>query len=291
MRDEAERRIGHLYPKARLPDGSEATVIAWLWARTVRSPDPRAKGAMVPLVSSFMLSTKEGKKAWVEPVIDPTAPDGWRFEVQTGALAKADEERLKKGTKTARGSNFRCVLTGASIDGDHVKAEGTAGRMERSLMAIVAEGNRSRIYLSPDCRTRGCRCECGFPAWEPEGDLPDDPRNFWTVRIRPQDFRFALHAAAVGGADDIFPIWSARRGRRCWRTRAPPASPTTPPRSTKAAPAPPPTPTPWRRIWHLPLVKLEHTKLHANVTWYVDRESTMAAFGRQAIPMIWDFAE
>ena len=97
MRDEAERRIGHLYPKARLPDGSEATVIAWLWARTVRSPDPRAKGAMVPLVSSFVLSTKAGKKAWVEPVIDATAQDGWRFEVQTGALAKEDEERLKRG--------------------------------------------------------------------------------------------------------------------------------------------------------------------------------------------------
>jgi putative DNA methylase len=64
MRDEATRRIGHLYPKAVLPDGSKATVIAWLWARTVRSPDPSAKGAMVPLVSSFMLSTKEGKKAW-----------------------------------------------------------------------------------------------------------------------------------------------------------------------------------------------------------------------------------
>lgn len=65
MRDEAERRIGHLYPKAKLPDGSEATVIAWLWARTVRSPDPAAKGAMVPLVSSFMVSNKEGKKTWV----------------------------------------------------------------------------------------------------------------------------------------------------------------------------------------------------------------------------------
>ena len=78
-------------------------LIAWLWARTVRSPDPRAQGKRVPLVSSFLLSTKEGKKAWVEPVIDAAAPDGWRFEVRTGALAKADEERLKKGTKTARG--------------------------------------------------------------------------------------------------------------------------------------------------------------------------------------------
>src|SRR5438128_719009 len=74
MRDEAEKRIGHLYPKALLPDGSEATVIAWLWARTVRSPDPRAKGAMVPLVSSFVLSNMERKRAWVEPLIDVNSP-------------------------------------------------------------------------------------------------------------------------------------------------------------------------------------------------------------------------
>src|SRR5262245_21250127 len=100
MRDEAERRIGHLYPKATLPDGTEITVIAWLWARTVRSPDPAARGAMVPLVSSFLLSTKEGRKAWVEPVIDPAAPNGYRFEVRTGKLSKFDEARLRNGTKT-----------------------------------------------------------------------------------------------------------------------------------------------------------------------------------------------
>ena len=94
MRAEAETRIGHLYPKARLPDGTEATVIAWLWARTVRSPDPAARGAMVPLISSFLISQKEGKNAWIEPVIDPTAPDGYRFEVKTGTLSQADEERL-----------------------------------------------------------------------------------------------------------------------------------------------------------------------------------------------------
>jgi putative DNA methylase len=149
MRDEAEKRIGHLYPKAKLEDGSEATVIAWLWARTVRSPDPAAKGAMIPLVSSFMLSTKEGKKAWVEPVIDATAPHGWRFQVKTGPLSRADEDRLKNGTKTGRGS-FVCVLTGTAVSGDHIKSEGAAGRMGASLMAIVAEGTRSRIFLDPE---------------------------------------------------------------------------------------------------------------------------------------------
>lgn len=150
MRDEAERRIGHLYPKASLADGSEATVIAWLWARTVRSPDPAAKGAMVPLVSSFMLSTKEGRKAWVEPVLDVTASDGWRFEVKTGEINKSEEARLKNGTKgEGRGSSFKCVLTGAVVQGDYIKAEGMAGRMSARLMAIVAEGKRQRVYLSP----------------------------------------------------------------------------------------------------------------------------------------------
>ncbi|MET3842046.1 DUF1156 domain-containing protein [Bradyrhizobium sp. OAE829] len=150
MRDEAERRIGHLYPKATLTDGSEATVLAWIWARTVRSPDPAAKGAMVPLVSTFMLSTKEGKKAWVEAVIDPNAPSGWRFEVRTGALSKSDEERLKKGTKSAKGAAFVCVLTGSAIDRKYAQIEGKSNRLGQRLMAIVAEGRRGRHYISPE---------------------------------------------------------------------------------------------------------------------------------------------
>ncbi len=185
MRDEAERRIGHLYPQgarppARLRPGGDSTVIAWLWARTVRSPDPRAKGAMVPLVSSFMLSTKEGRKAWVEPVIDPAAPDGWRFEVHTGVLAKADEERLKKGTKTARGSNFVCVLTGAAISPDYIRSEGLAGRLSARLMAIVAEGERGRVYLSPDAGARGLRAlrQGRQTLAASKCEMPENPRWF-----------------------------------------------------------------------------------------------------------------
>ena len=148
MRDEASLRIGHLYPKATLPDGSQATVIAWLWARTVRSPDPKAKGLMVPLVSSFLLSTKEGKQAWVEPVIDPTAPDGWRFEVHTGTLAKADEERLKKGT-IGRSDGGTCTLTGTPMPFSYIRSEGQTNGLGTRLMAVVAEGKRSRVYLPP----------------------------------------------------------------------------------------------------------------------------------------------
>jgi putative DNA methylase len=169
MRDEAEKRIGHLYPKAKLADGSEAMVIAWLWARTVRSPDPAAKGAMVPLVSSFMLSTKEGKKAWVEPIIDTTAPDGWRFDVKSGELSKAKEERLKKGTKAAPG-NFTCLLTGTAISEEWNRAEGKSKRLGSRLMAIVAEKDRSRIYLAP-MSSHEVLALTAKPAWKPEGEL------------------------------------------------------------------------------------------------------------------------
>ncbi|NKK80758.1 DUF1156 domain-containing protein [Rhizobium leguminosarum] len=179
MRDEAEKRIGHLYPKATLPDGSQATVIACLWARTVRSPDPAAKGAMVPLVSSFMLSTKHGKKAWVEPVVDAAAPDGWRFEVRTGKLDKSEEDTLRNGTKTGRGTNFVCFLSGATISPNYVRGEGLAKRLGVRLMAIVAEGNRGRIYLSPTMEQEHVAGSC-----QPADvsaiavDMPDNPRWF-----------------------------------------------------------------------------------------------------------------
>jgi putative DNA methylase len=169
MRDEAARRIGHLYPEVTLPDGGKATVIAWLWARTVRSPDPAAKGAMVPLVSSFMLSTKEGKKTWIEPVLDVAAPDGWRFQVRRGELAKSEEDRLKNGTKTGRG-NFACILTGAPIPEEWNRAEGKAKRLGTRLMAIVGEGNRTRLYLSPTAEQEAIARQC-VPAWEPDGEL------------------------------------------------------------------------------------------------------------------------
>jgi putative DNA methylase len=143
MRDQAEKRIGHLYPKVKLPEehgGGEATVIAWLWARTVASPNPAAKGAHVPLVRSFWLSTKAGKKAWVEPVVDQSTMT-YRFEVRTGN----DEPR--SGTM-GKGGDY-CLLTGSPMTREYIRTEGKSGRMKARLMAIVAEGVRGRIYLPP----------------------------------------------------------------------------------------------------------------------------------------------
>jgi putative DNA methylase len=148
MRDQAEKRIGKFYPKVKLKDGkTDATVIAWLWVRTVPSPDPRAKGAHVPLASSFVLSQKPGQEAIVKPVVDRFKTE-WYFEVDAKP-SKADIEAAKRGTKAARGANFACLLTGAAIDDKYIKIEAMAGRMSAALMAIVAEGNRSRVFVAP----------------------------------------------------------------------------------------------------------------------------------------------
>ena len=162
MRNEAESRIGHLYPKVAVteaistarPDlkpyaGKELTVIAWLWARTVSSPDPMLRGAHLPLVSSFMLSTKKGKQAWVEIVHDETAQDGWRFAVRTGELSRDEETNKKLGTKAGKAQDFLCGLTGVPIQRPYVQAEGKAGRLSKRLMAIVATDSRGRLYFSP----------------------------------------------------------------------------------------------------------------------------------------------
>jgi len=178
MRDEAEKRIGHLYPKATLPDGSEATVIAWLWARTVRSPDPAAKGGMVPLVSSFMLSTKEGKKAWAEIIHDANAPHGWRFEVRTGDLLAEDEAQLKKGTIGRSGGGV-CALTGSAMPFSYIRQEGKGVGLGNRLMAIVADGKKGRIYLSPTA-DQVAIADRAQPQWVPDGELPNNPRDFKT---------------------------------------------------------------------------------------------------------------
>ena len=119
-----------------------------------------------------MLSTKEGKKAWVEPVIDASAPDGYRLVVRSGRIAKEDEAKAKAGTKVGRGSNFTCVLTNTPLTPEHIKAEGKAGRMSARLLAIVAQGIRGRIYLSPTEEHEQI-ARSAEPEWEPEGDVPE----------------------------------------------------------------------------------------------------------------------
>jgi len=179
MRDEAEKRLGHLYPKAEVtaemvrerPDlkqyvGKKLTVIAWLWARTVKSPNPALAQVDVPLISTFMLSTKKGKEAYVEPFIEE---GGYRFTVKVGK--PNDMESSKKGTKLSRGTNFACLMSGIPISSDYIKTEGIAGRMGARMMAIVAEGDRGRVYLAPTLEHQEAAIKA-IPNWLPEGETP-----------------------------------------------------------------------------------------------------------------------
>ena len=187
MREEAERRIGHLYPKVAVTDemvrerpdllpyaGRELTVIAWLWARTVKSPNPAFAQVEVPLVSTFMLSTKQGKETYVEPVI---GADGYRYRFTVKVGAPPDAAAAKAGTKLARGANFRCLVSGVPIPPDYIRAEGMAGRMGARLLAIVAEGDPGRVYLAPtECHEAVPRDAC--PSWQPELAMPENARWF-----------------------------------------------------------------------------------------------------------------
>jgi putative DNA methylase len=174
MIEEAEKRIGHLYPKIEVTKemgkqradlkphiGKKLTVIAWIWARTVKSSNPAFAHVDVPLVSSFLLGTKPGKEAYVEPVVDG---DTYRFEVRLGK--PPDQEAVSSGTKLSR-ANFRCLVSGAPITGDYIKSEGQKGRIGTKLLAVVAEGERGRIYLSPT-EEIAAFAAAASPGWKPD---------------------------------------------------------------------------------------------------------------------------
>lgn len=163
MRDEAEKRIGHLYPKG--PNGE--TVIAWIWARTVRCPNP-ACGATMPLVRSFWLSKKHGKKAWVEPIVDREAA-AVSFEVKTGGGVP------RVGTVNHRGAT--CIVCETAVPFDHVRAKGKAGRIGHKLMAAIAGNGRGRTYLTPT-HEHVAAAQNAEPDSAPDTDLPEQALGF-----------------------------------------------------------------------------------------------------------------
>lgn len=156
VRDQAEKRIGHLYPKVKVtaqlaasrPDlepllGQELTVVAWLWARSVKSPNPAFRDLDVPLTSTFYLSTKAGHEAYVEPIIGERS---YEFVVRVGKPTSA--KLIERGTKD-NGSNFRCIMSGSVIDANYIRSEAQSGRMRTRLLAVICEGSGGRIFVSP----------------------------------------------------------------------------------------------------------------------------------------------
>lgn len=184
--ERARERIGHLYPPVKVTAemaaehphlkpyvGKELPVIAWIWARTVPSPNPAVRGAHVPLMSTFWLSSKKGKEAWLEPVVDRAAGT-WRFAVRTGA--PKERPLVKAGTKQA-GSGFRCILTGDPIPFDYVRQQASQGRMDVAMVAVVAEGPRGKLYL-PATPEQLSAAKSANPSGFPETELPKNALGF-----------------------------------------------------------------------------------------------------------------
>jgi putative DNA methylase len=183
IRAEAQKRIGHLYPPVEItaemakdrPDlmqlvGHKATVIAWLWARTVKSPNPAFSHVDVPLASSFILANKKDKEAYVHPVIDG---DHYRFTVKMGPPPSA----AASGTSAGKRKAFRCLMSDVPMDYEYIRSEGKAGRMGQKLMAVVAEGIRGRIYLSPTSEIEAVAAKAE-PTWKPDCEMPKKHRNY-----------------------------------------------------------------------------------------------------------------
>ena len=294
MRDEAEKRIGHLYPKvevtaemaAERPDlkryvGRKLTVIAWLWARTVRSPNPAFADVEVPLASTFILSKKKGKEAYVEPVI---RVGEYHFTVKVGTPPEA----ARKGTKLSRGANFQCLMSGVPMSPDYLKAEGRAKRMKARMMAIVAEGDRGRVYLAPTAEHEGTAYKAE-PDWEPLQDLPYDPRNIWCPPYGLTTFadlftdrqlvalttfsdlvgeareRIRLDAVAAGLPDDGVPLREGGTGATAYAEAV---------------------------AVYLAFAIARNANGCSNICrWRNSVGKADGVFARQAIPMLWDYAE
>lgn len=284
VKQEAFKRVGYLYPKVKVSreqGGGEATVIAWIWARTVKCPNPLC-GCEMPLASSFVLSKKKGKEAWVKPI-----PDGKRirFEVQRGKCPKEFESY-----KTGRGATFICPCCKEVTSDEYVKREGINNRIGNQLMAIVAEGKRGRIYCSPN-EEHIFAAQTEKPEDGPSGMLPDNPRWFsspafgmdhYDDLFTPRQFtaltafsevaaeaqqKIEADAVAAGMANDHLPLRNGGQGAKAYGEAV-------------------------RSYLAFGIDKLTNYSCSL-CTWLNQPKNEIVgnAFGRQALPMVWDYAE
>ncbi len=292
MREEAFKRIGHLYPKVKIteemakdrPDlkqyvGQELTVIAWLWARTVKSPNPAFSHVDVPLVRSFLLSTKKGKEVWVETVIED---NNYKFEVRLGTPPK----EYAQGTVERTGG--KCLMSQTAMPFKYIREEGKAGRIGQKLMAIVVESKKGRIFLSPKDEVAEVALLAN-PSWKPEHALPFNPRNFQTPNYGLTTFgdlftnrqlvaittladlvkevreRILDDAKQVGFPDDDKGLSENGGGINAYADAI--------------------------SIYLGLAVSRTTNTVNALAVWSQSREQSVNLFSRQAVPMNWDFPE
>jgi putative DNA methylase len=265
MRDEAEARIGHLYPKATLPDGTKADVIAWISARTVECPNP-ACGAVVPLASTLWLRKKKGSEVWLRSKVVDGAIG---FSIERGGAGPTE------APKAGRGARFSCLACGAVVDDAHIKAEGTAGRMNSMPLARSVRTPNGRDYVAGD--------DAHAPPDPIELDLPDlstHPQYMGTPRYGLTNLRDLFTSRQLALLDGLNRLAAASiaevKGDAAKRGMT----------SAEAAD--------YSRAvgLYLGLAASKMSAFHSTLArWRSDADKSAPAFGRQAIAMVWDFAE
>ncbi len=161
------QQIGEIFPKAKLLDGTEATVIAWLWARNIPCPNP-ACGMPIPLMTTFNLSNKKGNEHWAKPILD--------HEAKTVSFAVQNNDHGVPRNGTASGKGAMCISCDGAVPISYVREQARNGNMAEQMIAVVAEGNRKRMFLSPT-REHIRAAQSGKPSWRPGGTLPERARS------------------------------------------------------------------------------------------------------------------
>jgi len=279
MKQEAYKRIGHLYPKVKVPDnqgGGEATVISWIWARTVKCPNP-ACGCEMPLVRSFTLSKKKGHEAWVEPIFTGG---------KTSFIVHHDGKPSIDGTVDRKGGVCACCGTLAGFP--YIREEGRAGRMGARLCAVVAEGKNGRIYLTAD-EEQIHASQVDRPEEYPSAVLPNNPRDFKTPNYGMSDYadlftprqlttlttfsslvakaqtKAETDAIAIGLPNDHIALTEGGTGAKAYGEAV---------------------------GVYLAFALCRMTNIFNSLCrWESSRQQSLTLFSRQAIPMVWDFAE
>ncbi len=304
MREEAEKRIGHLYPKVKVTQemidagrddlkpylNQELTVIAWLWARTVESSDPVFAGTEVPLIKSFWLSKKKGNEAWLKPKIDKVAKN-YTFRVQIGKPQGVDKEVVNKGTKLGRGCKFRCIMSNTTIPENHIKSAGKSNKLGSTLLAVVCEGIRSRVYITPSVKmVQASILAKPRDTTDLDAPLANDPRNLWCLGYGLDTFeklftprqltalttfsdlvkevreQVLLNTTREGGLQK-------NNGRLCDGGAGPQAY------ADSIA------------IYVAFVLSKSANYWSSLCAWATPTQKMISTFGRQALPMVWDFAE
>ena len=190
MRERARQRIGQLYPQVDLPSelgGGKATVIAWIWSRTVPSPDPAFANEQVPIASSFLLNSKVGKEVWIEPIVDRHART-ITYRIREGGTKEAIAAAAE-GTKAGRGANFRCLFSNTAITQKHVTSSGKSGKLGQSLIAIVADCKGGRRFIEPNDEHQRIAF-AARPSWKPHQKQADNPSPLCQESCRPDRIWF-----------------------------------------------------------------------------------------------------